>query len=86
MEPPKDSRDPNWRGPLKKGALKIEHYYFFECLEAATCQLDIDTMTSSPEWSDFYLQAVHDFPWLLRDEEGSLINYLEEKKAEFVCE
>ena len=80
---PKDSRDPNWRGPLNKGNLKKEHYYFIECLEAATCMDDIDAMTGSPEWSDFYLQAVHDFPWLLEEREDSLITFLEERKKEF---
>jgi len=83
MNIPKDSRDPNWQGPLGKGALKKEHFYFIECLDSATCLDDLDTMTSSPEWKDFYLQAVHDFPYLLREGEDSLISYLEEKKAEF---
>ena len=82
--PPKDSRDPNWRGPLNKLQLKLECYYFIECLDSATCIDDIEAMLASPEWKAFYLQAAHDFPALLQVEDRSLMEYLEKKQREFL--
>lgn len=84
MIPPKDSRDPDWQGPLSKTKLRQMDLYFYECLQAATCEDDIFVMTESPEWKDYLIQVEHDLPYLVDGGEDCILTLLDKKKAELV--
>jgi len=80
MIPPKDSRDPDWQGPLNKTELRKLDLYFYECLQAATCEGDVIAMEASPEWKAYLVQVEHDLPDLLHEGEYSMMAILEQTR------
>lgn len=55
--PPKNSRDPNWQGPLNKGELTTAARVFTEQIENASCMDDLVAMQKSPEFKEFKSEA-----------------------------
>lgn len=80
---PRDSRDKDWQGPKTKTELRILDCYFWECLQAATCEDDLFAMENSPEWKEWLIQCEHDVPSLIDDSEYSILTILENKRREF---
>ncbi len=69
--PPKNSKDPDWLGPLVKGELKKVSEGFSEQIKNASCLDDLNTTANSPEYLEFKKQAMHDYPDLLNGSKGT---------------
>jgi len=66
--PPKNSRDPNWQGPMNKGELSKAAKEITAQIEDAKCVADLDAVKDSPEFKAFVDQASHDCPGFLDGE------------------
>ena len=67
--PPKDSRDPNWQGPLNKTKLKAELENLFERIGNATFEEELVGIVED-EFAQIIKQAKHDMPgWITGEDE-----------------